>query len=161
MRFGRKRIRVKTERTEPHLTSDRSPPTGTQYPAFPTAPLPRGPHLEFVKAALSCQVRNPRAVLSWGPQGTESVSSIPRRWLGSEGGVQHGKVIKARNVGRIKWNHVWNGEAWAAERALPGSPPRSLRWPAQGSARQQELSTHRAATLTSRRGSSGKTRKTS
>lgn len=89
-------------------------------------------------AALSCQVRNLHTVLLGAPgDQRRGINPVPRGWLGSEGGVQHGKDIKARNVGRIKWNHVWNSKAWSAERALPESP-RSLRWLVHSSTRPQK-----------------------
>lgn len=107
-----------------------------------SAPPPtRGPHLESVNAALSCQVHNLHTVLL-GALGDRrrGINPIPWGWLGSEGGVQHGKDIKARNVGRIKWNHVWNSKAWSAERAHPKSPC-SLRWLVQSSMRPAEAKT--------------------
>lgn len=53
-----------------------------------SSPLPWGPHLGFVNAALHYQVRNLHTVLSWRPQGTEGMSSVPSLgagWAAREG----------------------------------------------------------------------------
>lgn len=88
-------------------------------------PPPGGPRLESASAALSYQVHSPHVVgpvLGAAGNRRRVTNPVPWHLLGSEGGVQYDKDIKARDVGRIKRNHVWSSKAWCAARALPESP---------------------------------------
>lgn len=87
MYFGWKRVRrVTTERAEPHLTSDGSPPTGMLSPT-PTPRPPGGPRLESECSAQPSSTQPARGpVLGAAGAWRRVVNPVPWRRLGRVGG---------------------------------------------------------------------------